>query len=244
MREKNKVLIKRKKMLFILILIVVVASIGLFTLLRTNKSNNKIVLNDSVDKVDINIEDESDSTILDEETIMENNIIDNVQDDKKLEEKSELIEEPEQKEIESSKDTEKKQEILSEESTIKNEVSVKKEENIVVEQPEKNESVINTSPSSEFKQEQKVVQESKPDETIKNNPWDSLGITEYEFYNSPAHSWAKLDFKISDYGSREVTFNACNDYGNKHKAEHGGGFECLPVNSYSGDYIGEMIEFY
>ena len=43
MREKNKVLIKRKKMLFILILIVVVAIIGLFTILRTNKSNNKIV---------------------------------------------------------------------------------------------------------------------------------------------------------------------------------------------------------
>lgn len=179
-----------------------------------------------------------------EETINNDNIVDNVQDDKKLEEKSELIEEPEQKEVVSSKDTEKKQEIISEESTFKNEVSVKKEENIVVEQPKKSESVIHTSPSNEIKQEQKEVQESKPVGPIKTNPWDSLGITEHEFYNSPAHSWAKLDFKIRDYGSREATFNACNDYGNKHKAEHGGGFECLPVNSYSGDYIGEMIEFY
>ena len=179
-----------------------------------------------------------------EETIKENNIIDNVQDDKKLEEKSELIKELEQKEIESSKETEKKQEIISKESTTNNEVSIKKESAVVDEQSKKNESVIHTSPSNEIKPEQKEVQESKPVEPTKNNPWDSLGITEYEFYNNPAHSWVKLDFKISDYGSREATFNACDDYGNKHKAEHGGGFECLPVNSYSGDYIGEMIEFY
>ena len=95
MREKNKVLIKRKKMLFILILIVVVAIIGLFTILRTNKSNNKIVSNDSVDKVDINIEDESDSTILEEETKIET--------EKTKEEKSQTTQSTETKK-ESNKD--------------------------------------------------------------------------------------------------------------------------------------------
>lgn len=77
-----------------------------------------------------------------------------------------------------------------------------------------------------------------------STPWDSLGITEYEYYNSPAHSWAELDFKISDYGSREATLNACKEYGNKYIAENSGGYFCDSVNSYSGDYLGEDIDFY
>lgn len=77
-----------------------------------------------------------------------------------------------------------------------------------------------------------------------STPWDSLGITEYEFYNTPAHSWAELDFKLSDYGSREATLNACKEYGNAYISENGGGYFCDSVNSYSGDYLGEDIDFY
>lgn len=157
-----------------------------------------------------------------EEKIKVDNIIDSIQDDKKLEEKSEIIEESEQKVIESSKEPEKKQEIISDESTINNDGSIKKEENIV----------------------QNNVVETQIENTKKNNPWDSLGITEYEFYHKPASSWAEVNFKISDYGSYEATFNACKEYGDNYKAEHGGGYWCISVNSYSGDYLGEDIDFY
>lgn len=85
-----------------------------------------------------------------------------------------------------------------------------------------------------------VIVPEKP----KNNPWDSLGITEYDYYNKPAHSWAELDFKVSDYGSREKTLEACQKYGNNYISENGGGYFCDSVNSYSGDYLGEDIDFY
>ena len=136
-----------------------------------------------------------------------------------------------------SSDTEKKENIVSNESTSQETEIVKEEK-----QQEK-ENANQVQPSSEVKEEQITVPEKKV-ETPKNNPWDILGITEYEYYNTPAHSWAELDFKISDYGSREATLNACNQYGNEHKHEYGGGFECLPINNYNGDYIGEDIDFY
>ena len=87
--------------------------------------------------------------------------------------------------------------------------------------------------------------EPTPTDTVKENtPWDSLGITEYDYYNKPAQSWANLQFKISDYGSREATEKACHEYGDNNIPEGRAGYWCLSVNSYSGDYLGEEIDFF
>lgn len=151
-------------------------------------------------------------------------------------ETNEVIEENFDSKIEETK-SEKNFEQKQEETSNNN----KKEEKIDNKQQviEKNNKV---EPSNEINQEQNVVQ--KKDEVKINNPWDNLGITEYDYYNKPAHSWAELDFKVSNYGSREATLNACKEYGNSYISENGGGYFCDSVNSYSGDYLGEDIDFY
>lgn len=183
-----------------------------------------------------------------EEDSVSNTLIENVQEAKNVEEKSDLSNEQiiEDNEIISSSDTEEKEKIESTSSTSENkEVKQQVESKVEVqeEKPKVKEEAIKVQPSNEVKQEQNIVQEPKI-EPPKNNPWDSLGITEYDYYNKPAHSWAELDFKISSYGSREATLNACKEYGNNYISQNGGGYFCDSVNSYSGNYLGEDIDFY
>lgn len=63
----------------------------------------------------------------------------------------------------------------------------------------------NKTPKSETKQEEKQPSSEIPkvDTDTKKDitAWDELGITEDEYYNSPAWSWAKVDFAIEKYGS-------------------------------------------
>ena len=68
--------------------------------------------------------------------------------------------------------------------------------------------VKNETPKSETKQEEKQSSSQIPkvDTNTKNdiNAWDELGITENEYYNSPAWSWARVDFAIEKYGKKNV----------------------------------------
>ena len=88
-------------------------------------------------------------------------------------------------------------------------------------------------PSSEIP---KVDTDTKKDITA----WDELGITEDEYYNSPAWSWAKVDFAIEKYGSQEECLNACIEYGES----TGMGYSCSTINSFSGRYLGEMLKLF
>lgn len=88
-------------------------------------------------------------------------------------------------------------------------------------------------------------QEEQKEETIVVIPkkieiWDELGITEDEYYNAPMWKWATVDFSIEKYGSQEVCFKACIEYGDS----TGMGYSCSIINSYSGRYLGEMIELF
>ena len=104
--------------------------------------------------------------------------------------------------------------------------------------------VKNETPKSETKQEEKQSSSEIPkvDTNTKNdiNAWDELGITEEEYYNSPAWSWAKVDFAIEKYGSQEKCLNACIEYGES----TGMGYSCSTINSYSGRYLGEMLKLF
>ena len=70
--------------------------------------------------------------------------------------------------------------------------------------------------------------------------WEELGMTEDEYYNKPAWSWAKVDFPVEKYGSEEACFNACIKYGEESEM----GFSCSTINSASGRYLGEMIKLF
>ena len=104
--------------------------------------------------------------------------------------------------------------------------------------------VKNETPKSETKQEEKQSSSQIPkvDTNTKNdiNAWDELGITEHEYYNYPAWSWARVDFAIEKYGSQEKCLNACIEYGES----TGMGYSCSTINSYSGRYLGEMLKLF
>lgn len=104
--------------------------------------------------------------------------------------------------------------------------------------------VKNETPKSETKQEEKQSSNEIPkvDTNTNNdiNAWDELGITENEYYNSPAWSWARVDFAIEKYGSQEKCLNACIEYGES----TGMGYSCSTINSYSGRYLGEMLKLF
>lgn len=104
--------------------------------------------------------------------------------------------------------------------------------------------VKNETPKSEIKQEEKQSSSQIPkvDTNTKNdiNAWDELGITENEYYNSPAWSWSRVDFAIEKYGSQEKCLNACIEYGES----TGMGYSCSTINSYSGRYLGEMLKLF
>ena len=84
------------------------------------------------------------------------------------------------------------------------------------------------------------VENNSTQEVEKENPWDDLGITEYEYYNKPMWSWARVDYSIKDYVTQELTQKACIDAGNN-MVENILSFSCTSINSYSGDYLGEML---
>ena len=92
---------------------------------------------------------------------------------------------------------------------------------------------VNTSKSN-------MVQEPTPEPPKKEQtPWESLGISEYDYYNKPMWSWARIDYSVKVYGTLEQTHQACIDDGNK--LEDIISFSCDNINSYSGDYLGDML---
>ena len=139
------------------------------------------------------------------------------------------------------------EEKVIEENSINEAVEDKPKEEItnVTEDIPKTESKVEQK-VEENKPKQEVIEEIKTpivEETPKQQTdWEELGITEYDYYNKPMWSWARIDFKVSDYASEEETKNACRSYGHKLMEEQGLGFSCSSINSYSGNYLGEMLK--
>ncbi|MGM9876800.1 MAG: hypothetical protein ACI33S_00710 [Bacilli bacterium] len=102
--------------------------------------------------------------------------------------------------------------------------------------------VISNNEKVEVKVEPKVEQ-SQPTqpEQIKTEPtiWESLGISEYDYYHSPMWDWTRVDYSIEKYGSSELAHQACIDAGNN--LENIISFSCTTINSYSGAYLGDML---
>lgn len=130
--------------------------------------------------------------------------------------------------------------VVKEEKEEQN-TDVKTDDNSVSKEEQEKE-IKHESPKSETKKEEKQPSNESPKVDTKNdiNAWDELGITENEYYNSPAWSWAKVDFAIEKYGSQEKCLNACIEYGES----TGMGYSCSTINSYSGRYLGEMIKLF
>lgn len=95
-------------------------------------------------------------------------------------------------------------------------------------------------PKQESTQVQQPVTQPEPEQP-KHEPtaWESLGISEYDYYHKPMWSWARVDYKIEDYGFFDATHQACIDAG--YQLEDIISFSCTNINSYSGAYLGDML---
>ena len=114
----------------------------------------------------------------------------------------------------------------------------------------KKDTITNNVPKVEDKKEPTIKEEKKEEiivdkvveEEVKElTAWEELGITESDYYNKPMWSWARIDFSIKDYKTYEKTREACITRGEEYFKE-GLGYSCTSINSYSGDYLGEMIK--
>lgn len=105
------------------------------------------------------------------------------------------------------------------------------------------------SKKEEIKEEEKnkennnseVSNEGNVKTDIIKNPWDELGISEYDYYHKPMWKWARIDYSIDEYKTYEKTREACMTKGEEY-FNKGYGYSCTSLNSYSGDYLGEMLK--
>lgn len=141
--------------------------------------------------------------------------------------KTNQIEHEEQKEVKSDTQIEEKTEENNFEEEKLSTKTVEKEKNI----PEQKTSIL--------QKEEKAIQ-PKQEEKKEMTAWEELGMTEDEYFNKPAWSWARVDFSVEKYGSEEACFNACIKYGEESEM----GFSCSTINSASGRYLGEMIKLF
>ena len=130
-----------------------------------------------------------------------------------------------------------------EEPTSKEELStnpVEKEKNIPEQKTSSMQKEEKVTKPEQKQVEKSIIEEPKQEEKKEMTAWEELGMSEDDYYNKPAWSWAKIDFAIEKYGSQENCFNACIKYGE----ESGMGFSCSTINSASGRYLGEMIKLF
>ena len=125
---------------------------------------------------------------------------------------------------------------IPKEETSAPKVVEEKKENISTETVDKNNS--NFVTKEEPKQEEAVPKE---EEVKPKTAWEELGISEYDYYHKPMWSWGRVDFSIETYKTYEKTREACITKGEEY-FEQGLGYSCTSINSYSGDYLGEMIK--
>lgn len=110
----------------------------------------------------------------------------------------------------------------------------------VINNKQENKNVTQVKEEKHEPENKPVVQEPTPEPPKKEQtPWESLGISEYDYYNKPMWSWARIDYSVKVYGTLEQTHQACIDDG--YKLEDIISFACDNINSYSGDYLGDML---
>ena len=73
--------------------------------------------------------------------------------------------------------------------------------------------------------------------------WEKLGISEYDYYNSPEISWKTVDFDVNKLGSMEETKNACYNAGANYTGLENYRFRCDETYSYSGKFLGYHIQY-
>lgn len=137
-----------------------------------------------------------------------------------------------------TKETNTKTEIVKEQQSVdkpkveENESVKQESEDKVEENNSQNETVEETLPPS--------VEEEKKELTI----WKELGISEYEYYNTPMFKWQTVthtDFDSCDLAGKEATKIKKNEITGEEYQDYSQ-YWCYGVNSYSGKFLGTMLK--
>ncbi len=75
---------------------------------------------------------------------------------------------------------------------------------------------------------------------VDNKPWEKAGVSEYDWYHKPVHSWMRVDYSVHTCGSISNCESLCmNDAEELSYTEN---VSCIQVYTYSGSYLGEMLQ--
>lgn len=207
----------KKRLPFILVIILVLISVGFII-------HNKVSLSTNDEKTNDPIIEEKESYVESEETTLPTSTPEFVEEEQEVQEEKEVKKE--------NTDVSSKQETKVNTNNSNTNTSNNSKEN---------NSTDNSTTNQASNNSNQVTSNEQPKE---QNIWDELGITEYDYYHKPMWSWARIDFSINDYQTEENTKNACISKGNQlmDESETGLGYSCQSILSYSGDYLGEMME--
>lgn len=106
------------------------------------------------------------------------------------------------------------------------------------------------SSNNNTNQNNNVSNSTTDDSPKEQTPWEKLGITEYEYYNTPVWSWQNVDFGVDLEGDKYCAnetdcLSKCQKYGDEYLSQNNnGGYNCDDVLSYSGRYLGIDFEFF
>ena len=168
--------------------------------------------------------------------VVDTTLIESKNDSKKMEEKEdEPITEINENDIDVNKSDSTNDDSVNKNNMESNNVR----DSNVVKENKTIDNVKKEEPKHESAPAQQPVQQ--PEQPKKEQTaWESLGISEYDYYHKPMWNWARVDYKIEDYGSFDATHQACIDAGNQ--LEDIISFSCTNINSYSGAYLGDMLK--
>ena len=76
--------------------------------------------------------------------------------------------------------------------------------------------------------------------SINPEPWITLGISKEDYYTKPSNPWARVDYKLEEYGSLANCEAECLKKSNELAFTEI--TSCVQVYSHSGDYLGEMLQ--
>ena len=94
----------------------------------------------------------------------------------------------------------------------------------------------NTKEEAKNENQTSITDDKEKEEQEETSIWEELGITEYEYYNSPMLSWQKVT---------HATFEECRMEGDMIINDENSGYTqywCYQVNSYSGKMLGIMLK--
>ena len=153
---------------------------------------------------------------------------------------SEVVEEPKESKQEDKQETKTAPKKESNSSVSKNETKTNqpkadtKTETKPKEEPKNNssESGVVDPNGNNIPEEHNIV--------IDKKPWEKAGVSEYDWYHKPVHSWMRVDYSVHTCGTVQNCEALCmNDAEELSYTEN---VSCIQVYTYSGSYLGEMLK--